>query len=209
MEWGTLPGSGPGAAALGRNLRGLRLLELGCGHGHNAAHLAGAHKARVMAIDTVDLQIHRARDWYGHIPGTTFLTCDALRYLGRQGELFDVVYSVFGAIGLVDPDRLLSAIARRLRPRGRLVFSVPHPHRAAHSRVDDARPIWDVLRLPDGTQRPYMRWALGLPEWKDVLIRSGLRPVETRELGDPRSTRATTLMISARRPSSPSHTPPR
>lgn len=53
MEWTTRPGQEPGAEVLGPDLRGKRLLELGCGPGHNAAHLATRHSAHVTGIDLV------------------------------------------------------------------------------------------------------------------------------------------------------------
>lgn len=40
MEWTTRPGIGPGAEILGSDLRRKRVVELGCGPGHNAAYLA-------------------------------------------------------------------------------------------------------------------------------------------------------------------------
>ncbi len=45
MEWSTHPGLGPGAEILGLDLdlRCKRILELGCGPGHNVAHLAKHH----------------------------------------------------------------------------------------------------------------------------------------------------------------------
>ncbi len=65
MEWTTRPGQGPDADVLGPDLRGKRLLELGCGPGHNAAHLATRHGAHVTGVDLVGLQVRRARSHYG------------------------------------------------------------------------------------------------------------------------------------------------
>ncbi|CCK24397.1 hypothetical protein BN159_8487 [Streptomyces davaonensis JCM 4913] len=61
MEWTTRPHSGPGAEILGPDLCRKRLLELGCGPGHNAAHLATRHGAQVTGVDLVGLQVRRAR----------------------------------------------------------------------------------------------------------------------------------------------------
>ncbi|MBJ7901883.1 class I SAM-dependent methyltransferase [Streptomyces sp. DSM 110735] len=203
FEWGTSPGTGPGAAAFGRSMRGHRVLELGCGQGHNAAHLAGVQAARVVAIDPVDLQIRRARERYGHLADATFLTCDALRYLGRRTVRFDAVYSVFGAVGLVAPDLLLPAIARVLRPHGLLVFSVPHPRRSGRPFESGGGPRWDALHLSDGTWHPVVRWELAVGQWQQALLRSGLRPLGARELGDPRRAGVTTLMVRARKSAAP------
>ncbi|NED90191.1 class I SAM-dependent methyltransferase, partial [Streptomyces sp. SID11233] len=126
MEWTTRPGQGPGAEILGPDLRGKRLLELGCGPGHNAAHLAtlpqglgfaragdtpiGAH---VTGVDLVGLQVRRARSHYGRLDNLTFVAGHALHHLRASDEPFDAIYSVFGAIGLVAPELLLPAIAQR------------------------------------------------------------------------------------------------
>lgn len=72
MEWSTHAGIGPGAEILGRDLCGKHVLELGCGPGHNVAHLAKHHQARVTGVDLVGLQVRRARSHYGHIDGATF-----------------------------------------------------------------------------------------------------------------------------------------
>ncbi len=126
MEWTTRPGQGPGAEILGPDLRGKRLLELGCGPGHNAAHLATRHSARVTGVDLVGLQVRRARSHYGRLNNLTFVAGHALHYLHASDEQFDAIYSVFGAIGLVAPELLLPAIAQRLAP-GRVLASLRPP----------------------------------------------------------------------------------
>lgn len=199
LEWGTGVGTGPGAAAFGRELRGRRILELGCGQGHNAAHLAGHHRAQVTAVDMVDLQIRHACDHYGYLSGLTFLTCDAMRFLRQDGPVFDVVYSVFGAIGLIDPRQLLPAVARRLRPHGVLVFSVPHPRRAGTPTIEGTQPRHGVLRLHDGSHHLVARWELDVPGWWRTLAQAGMRVTAIDELGPPQNPRPTALMITARR----------
>ncbi|WP_327235780.1 class I SAM-dependent methyltransferase [Streptomyces sp. NBC_01317] len=199
LEWGTYPGTGPSTGAFARDVRGRRLLELGCGDGRNAAFLAGREGAHVTAVDMIDLQIRRARDHYGHVPGVTFLTCDALRFLRYGTERFDGVYSVFGAVGLVDPGVLLPAIHARLNPYRPLVFSIPHPRRAGRRPIlGDAHT--DFLALPDGTYRAVARWEFDVPQWGAVLARAGFRLSRAQELRNPGLPQnPTTLLITARR----------
>ncbi|MFE6768100.1 class I SAM-dependent methyltransferase [Streptomyces fimicarius] len=199
MEWGTCPGAGPGAEVLGRSLRGRRVLELGCGQGQNAAHLAERHHAQVTAVDLVDLQIQHARERYGEVPGLTLLACDAMRFLQHTETVFDIVYSVFGAVGLVDPRPLLAAIARRLRPHGLLGFSVPHPGRPGAGATSGPQPRHGTIRLPDGSRHPVARWELSVADWRRALPRSGMRTVTVRELGHPGRTHPTALLVIARR----------
>ncbi|MCK8676444.1 class I SAM-dependent methyltransferase [Streptomyces lichenis] len=198
MEWGTSPGVGPGAEMLGPAIRDREILELGCGPGHHAAHLASQHGGRVMAVDMVKTQIRRANERYGKVDGVTFVAHEAAAYLRSQRRRFSVIYSVFGAVGLVDPDCLLPLIARRLRSQGRLVFSVPHPQRTGGTATlgrTSARQDW--LTLPDGTRHPLWRWELGVADWSAALSRHGLRLVRHQSLQDPG--RPPTLLVMARR----------
>ena len=186
--WNGAPdaGIGPGAEILGRDLCGKRVLELGCGPGHNAAHLAKHHQARVTGVDLVGLQVRRARSHYGqhrrrHVRRRPRTAPPA----GHRRE-FDAIYSVFGAVGLVAPELLLAAISRRLKPGGVLAFSVPHPARAGrHPSTDDrpARGLRHHARPHPTTPRPMgvRRPTAG----RSHLSRTGLRVTSTLELRRP------------------------
>ncbi|MEU2956651.1 class I SAM-dependent methyltransferase [Streptomyces xanthochromogenes] len=200
MEWSTHPGLGPGAEILGRDLRGKRLLELGCGPGHNVAHLAEHHQARITGVDLVGLQIRRARSHYGHLDGATFAAGHALHHLQAAGQSFEAIYSVFGAIGLVAPELLLTAISRRIKPGGVLAFSVPHPARAGRHPSTDDRPCEDYVTMPDHTRLPIARWEFDSHRWGAHLARAGLRITSALELRHPRRDPwPTTLLITARK----------
>ncbi|MFI5543396.1 class I SAM-dependent methyltransferase [Streptomyces sp. NPDC051815] len=200
MEWSTHPGLGPGGEILGRDLRGKRLLELGCGPGHNVAHLAQHHRARVTGVDLVGLQVRRARSHYGHIDGATFAAGHALHHLQVTGQSFEAIYSVFGAVGLVAPELLLAAVSRRLVPGGVLAFSVPHPARAGRHPSTDDRPRQDYVTMPDRTRLPIARWEFDAHRWAAHLSRTGLRITSAIELRHPRlDPWHTTLLITARK----------
>ncbi|MFF9580575.1 class I SAM-dependent methyltransferase [Streptomyces achromogenes] len=200
MEWTTRPGQGPGAAALCPDLPGKRLLELGCGPGHNAAHLATRHGSRVTGVDLVGLQVHRARSHYGRLNNLTFVAGHALHYLHATDEQFDAIYSVFGAVGLVAPELLLPAIAHRLKPGRTLAFSVPHPRRGGRPPSADDRPRRDHVTLPDRTRLPVARWDFDAARWEKHLDRAGLWLASAQEFHDPRQGRwPITLLITARK----------
>ncbi|MFG3525193.1 class I SAM-dependent methyltransferase [Streptomyces sp. NPDC047917] len=199
FEWGTHQQTGPGTEAFGRDLCRRTVLELGCGTGHNAAHLADQKGAHVTAVDVIDLQIRRARNYYEHLSRLTLLTCDAMRFLRCGTDVYDAVYSVFGAVGLIDPAVLLPAIHARLNRHRPLVFSVPHPARTARRPVSHL-PQTGFLTLPDGTCRALPRWELDVPKWTAVLARAGFRLCRSWELHNPAKPGIpTTLLISARR----------
>ncbi|MFD8692574.1 class I SAM-dependent methyltransferase [Streptomyces sp. NPDC059651] len=200
MEWSTHPGLGPGAEILGRDLRGKRILELGCGPGHNVAHLAQHHQARVTGVDLVGLQVRRARSHYGHIEGATFAAGHALHHLRATGQTFDAIYSVFGAVGLVAPELLLAAVSSRLVAGGVLAFSVPHPARAGRHPSTDDRPREDYVTMPDRTRLPIARWEFDSRRWAAHLSRTALRITSAIELRHPRlDPWPTTLLITARK----------
>ncbi|MGM9445004.1 class I SAM-dependent methyltransferase [Streptomyces murinus] len=200
MEWTTRPGQGPGADVLGPDLRGKRLLELGCGPGHNAAHLTTRHGAHVTGVDLVGLQVRRARSHYGRLNNLTFVAGHALHYLQASDEHFDAVYSVFGAIGLVAPELLLPAIAQHLKPGRTLAFSVPHPQRGGLRPTTDDRPRRDYVTLPDRSQLPIARWEFATGSWEQHLSQAGFWLTSAQEFHDHRMGHwPTTLLIRARK----------
>ncbi|MFF9069728.1 class I SAM-dependent methyltransferase [Streptomyces sp. NPDC014891] len=200
MEWSTHRGLGPGAEILGHCLSGKRLMELGCGPGHNAAHLAQRHQAHVTGIDLVGLQIQRARSHYGHIDGAAFAAGHALHHLQAASGSFDAIYSVFGAVGLTAPELLLAEVSRRLVPGGVLAFSVPHPARAGRHPVADDQPREDYVTMPDRTHMPIARWEFDAARWAAHLSRTGLRIDSAVELRHPLlDAWPTTLLITARK----------
>lgn len=200
MEWTTQPGVGPGADVLGTDLRRKRVLELGCGPGHNAACLATRRAAVVTGVDLVGLQVRRARSHYGRLNNLTFLAGHALHYLHACEEQFDAIYSVFGAVGLVAPDLLFPAIARQLRPGGTLAFSVPHPQRGGRSSSDGDRPRRDYVALPDRTRLPVARWDFDTDRWEKHLDRAGLWLASAQEFrGTHQDGWPATLLITARK----------
>ncbi|MGW8872185.1 class I SAM-dependent methyltransferase [Streptomyces mirabilis] len=175
-------------------------LELGCGPGHNAAHLATRHGAHVTGVDLVGLQVRRARSHYGRLNNLTFVAGHALHYLQASDEQFDAIYSVFGAVGLVAPELLLPAIAQRLTPGRVLAFSVPHPQRGGRSPSGDDRPRRDYVTLPDRARLPIARWEFSTDRWEKHLSHVGFWLTSAQEFHDPRIGRwPTTLLIRARK----------
>ncbi|MFI6008821.1 class I SAM-dependent methyltransferase [Streptomyces sp. NPDC051243] len=197
MEWTQRPGIGPGAETLGEDLAGRRVVELGCGPGHNAAHLTSLG-AKVTGVDRSEGQIQRALAHYGH-HGTEFVHSRALGYLTRESERLDAIVSVFGAIGLDEPSKLLSACSRRLSRRGVLAFSVPHPQRTGTIPVSPRTP--DRMTLPDGTTALVDRWDIDPAAWVRAINRAGLLITGVQNLFAPADSRwPTTLLITARKP---------
>jgi 2-polyprenyl-3-methyl-5-hydroxy-6-metoxy-1,4-benzoquinol methylase len=197
MEWTQRPGIGPGAEILGNDLDGQRVVELGCGSGHNTAHLASLG-ADVIGIDSSRGQIRRATGHYGHT-GAEFLHSTASAYLNRDRDRLDAIVSVFGAIGLTEPFKLLYACSRRLGRRGVLAFSVPHPQRTA--AIPAERRTREQMLMPDGTATVVERWEADPAAWVRALNRAGLLVTGMHHLFVPApACWPTTLLITARKP---------
>ena len=197
MEWTQRPGMGPAAEILGDDLAGRRIVELGCGAGHNTAHLAAAG-ATVVGVDRSAGQIRRALAHYGHT-GAGFAHASATVNLSRDTERLDAIVSVFGAISMTEPSRILSACSRRLARRGVLAFSLPHPQRTGTVPVSPQ--TRETMALPDGTTHAVERWDMDPATWARALNRAGLLVTGVQNLYAPSESRwPTTLLITARKP---------
>jgi SAM-dependent methyltransferase len=109
------------------HVEGKRVLELGCGAGHNAVALArrGAH---VISVDPSPARLDQVRAacereevrvelHHGDPAELAFLRADTV----------DLVVSVFALASVPDLDRVFRQAHRVLRPESHIVFSLPHP----------------------------------------------------------------------------------
>ncbi|KAB2971124.1 NUDIX domain-containing protein [Streptomyces sp. SS1-1] len=169
----------PVDAPLG-DLRGLRVLDLGCGTARHAAHLVRDRGARVDAVDSSPSGIERARARYGDLPGLTLVCADAVEHL-RTADPYDVVHAAL-ALSSIDPHRLLPELARSLKPGGRLCFTVPHTDAAGDAPGTEAGvPTTDV--------------------WTELLRRYGFEVESVTELDAPEEAdHASSRLFQARRP---------
>ena len=118
-------------------VRGLRVLELGCGAARFA--LGIAHRGgRPVGIDASRTQLRAARRALGvERRDVPLVRGDAEALPFRDGS-FDLVFGDFGALTFGDPERILPEAARVLRVGGRLVFSQSSPIRfLAQTRTGD------------------------------------------------------------------------
>lgn len=109
------------------DLEGRRVLDLGCGAGHNAIRMALAG-ARVIAVDPDAANLRVARfaadaaevtvEWHhGALADLAFLRADTV----------DVVLSAYGFVDVEDVSRLIRQIHRVLKEKSPLILSLPHP----------------------------------------------------------------------------------
>ena len=103
-------------------VEGLRVLDVGCGEGHNTRLLAD-RGAEAIAID-ISERFVRAAAVAG--PGIDHVIGDGAE-LPFASSSFDAVTAFMSLMDVADPERTLQEIARVLRPGGFVQFSVVHP----------------------------------------------------------------------------------
>jgi 2-polyprenyl-3-methyl-5-hydroxy-6-metoxy-1,4-benzoquinol methylase len=130
---------------------GERVLEVACGNGGYARHLA-EQGAEVVAFDAsgplIELARRKTTRWndhisYHHLDATNEA---ALRALGERR--YDAAVSKMALMDMAVIQPLLSALAVLLRPGGRFVFSVVHP---AFNSTGNSRCLEEVSRIPSTT----------------------------------------------------------
>jgi SAM-dependent methyltransferase len=120
-----IPGE-PALRLLG-DLSGKRVLDLGCGAGHNAIALARAG-AKVIAVDPSADQIGAAREACEREDVKIELHHAPLAELAFvRADTIDACISVYGLATVEDVDRVFRQVHRVLRPELPLVVALPHP----------------------------------------------------------------------------------
>jgi SAM-dependent methyltransferase len=109
------------------NVEGKRVIDLGCGAGHNAIALA-RQGAKVIAVESSAEQIAEARFAAERAGVKLELHHAPLAELAFvRADTVDICLSVFGLATVTDVDRVFRQVHRVLRPEGPLVLSLPHP----------------------------------------------------------------------------------
>ncbi|MCX5196175.1 class I SAM-dependent methyltransferase [Streptomyces sp. NBC_00249] len=125
FNWTQYADHGPGAEVLASK-PGDSALDLGCGSGGNAAHLATLGM-RSVGLDLSERQLAKARERWPDVDGLELYRGDALTYLGDTSTVFDAIYSVFGAAWFTDPGLLLPVVRAHLKPGGVFALSQRPP----------------------------------------------------------------------------------
>ena len=192
FNWTQYPDHGPGAELLEAPAGG-RVLDLGCGKGGNAAHLAALGHCAV-GVDVSPMQLAAARDRWGRAPGLDLRQVEAVDFLREDRDGFDAVYSVYGAVWFTDPTQLLPAIRERLHPGGRLAFSQRPPVEGCYG--------CQASYIPRGAHEDPLvvkRWDYEPDAWERVLKEHGFTDVTADVLAAPPGNLKTgTLIVRAR-----------
>lgn len=155
---------------------GATMLDLGCGAGRHAKHLA-ARGFDVTGLDLAASSIEAARAAEG--PRLRFRRHDMRVPFGRAA--FDYVFSFFTSFGYFDDPVEQTAVvrnmARALKPGGRLVLDYLNaPYAEAHLTPEEMVEI-------EGTRYQIRRWTDGRRFYKRIVVPGGpdAAPFEYRE----------------------------
>jgi 8-oxo-dGTP pyrophosphatase MutT (NUDIX family) len=109
------------------SMAGTRVLDIGCGAGHNLAALAFMGASSGLGIDFCRHQVARAG---GRLPdGFTVVEADAADFDFVAAGPFDLALSVFAIPFIASLAPVIGSVAQSLTPGGRLIVSTDHPSR--------------------------------------------------------------------------------
>jgi ubiquinone/menaquinone biosynthesis C-methylase UbiE len=128
----------PALRTLLPDLRGRKVLDLGCGFGWFCRWARQQGAAHVMGIDVSERMLARAKATTQD-SAITYTRTD-MEHLALSPESFHLVYSSLALHYIANLNELMSAVYRSLVPGGSMVFSVEHPLFTA-----PANPHWSCI----------------------------------------------------------------
>jgi SAM-dependent methyltransferase len=142
----------PALRALLPELRGRRVVDLGCGYGWFCRWAQEQGATRVLGIDVSERMLARARE-LNAAEGITYQRHDLETFALGEGA-FDVAYSSLTLHYIRDVERFFVMVHRALVPGGQLVFSTEHPIYMAPSNpawatAGDGHETWPLDRYLD------------------------------------------------------------
>lgn len=142
------------------DVRGLRILEVGCGGGQCAIAFA-KQGATVEGMDLSDAQLAHARA-LADVEGVhvTFVQGSAEDLSAFDPGAYDLLFSAYAFQYVERMDLCLRECARLLRPGGRLAFSLDHPFRDCFSDLE-ADYETTIYASRSYFDRSPMRWLFG------------------------------------------------
>ncbi len=110
------------------DVRGLKVLEIGCGDGQSLVWLGGRGAGELWGLDLSDAQIETARQALTASGIEAKLICSPMEHdSGLPADYFDLAISIYALGWAVDLSKAVGQVAGVLKPGGRFVFSWEHP----------------------------------------------------------------------------------
>ncbi|SET25041.1 class I SAM-dependent methyltransferase [Paenibacillus sp. NFR01] len=110
------------------DVRGKKLLEIGCGGGHSLQYLGDRGASELWGMDISENQIEKTRQYLGERGYPANLICSPMEEkCGLPEDYFDFVYSVYAIGWTTDLEGTFRQIASYLKKDGAFIFSWSHP----------------------------------------------------------------------------------
>lgn len=128
------------------SVKGLSILDAGCGNGY-LCRLLTKKGAKVVGVDISKKFIEIARQKEREAPlGIVYYSGTLRRLTMFQDETFDMVISNLALMDVLDLEKAIKEIHRVLNKDGKLVFSIMHP-------CFSSAPVHGWVRIPQDSQR--------------------------------------------------------
>lgn len=173
------------------DMRGLRVVDLGCGWGGFCRWARENGAAHVHGIDLSSRMLAHACS--NTLDPTIVYELGSLEHLTLPPESFDLAYSSLAFHYISDAARLYAQIARSLRPGGHLVFSTEHPVYMAAAKPgwvtsETGEKVWPVdsyfaegPRRTDWITKGVLKYHRTIGTTLNLLIRSGFKIAQVEE----------------------------
>jgi SAM-dependent methyltransferase len=183
----------PALRAMLPDMRGLNVIDLGCGFGWFCRWARENGGVRVVGIDVSEKMLERARA-EAHDAAITYTRVD-MEHLELPPVSFDLAYSSLAFHYIEDLPRLMTQVHRSLVTGGRLVFSVEHPIFMApsdprFSANAAGRATWPVdgyldegSRSTDWLAKGVIKQHRTLATWINTLVEAGFAISHVEEWG--------------------------
>jgi SAM-dependent methyltransferase len=150
----------PSLRAMLPDLKGRRILDLGCGYGYFAQYAVGQGAAEVVGIDLSEKMLAVAQQNCAGMPARFERADLESADFGEAG--YDLVFSSLAVHYVADFDAFCARVRRALKPGGRFVFSMEHPVFAARATPDF---MTDAEGSMVGAVLDYLREGERLTNW--------------------------------------------
>jgi ubiquinone/menaquinone biosynthesis C-methylase UbiE len=172
------------------DVRGKRVLELGCGAADWSIALA-REGARVVGLDFSETRLRQARERVRRAGAHVSLVQANAEAIPYHDERFDIVLSDYGATTFSDPGRTVPEVGRVLRTGGIFVFAHASPFRSVVEDFKAARLQRALLRDYFGLRKlrapESVEFQLPYGEWIQLFSACGLLVDRLIEPQAPRS----------------------
>lgn len=137
------------------DVRGMKVLSIGCGSGVDTQWFIDQGATKVVGIDISEGLVKIAKQKY---PEVEFRVMDML-HMDFEDEMFDIAYSSLAIHYLKDWTEALKETKRVLKPAGRYIFSCGHPIDSAKEyfkdELQEGSLIGKVRYLQSGQERQF------------------------------------------------------